>query len=395
MWQRYNQTTHIFEKSINNGASWTPMPIAASGIEGTLGKANLPATIAYEDEGNIFTVDQKIRTGYYPSLVLENNGLAVDSRNWWIRNDQSGNLTFQAINDANSNIIAQPLYLGRDNIAYATHLIVAGNTVLTGNVTVQGATQINKGMLRVEGARGAGAGAVGPGIEMFFQSGVAYIHPYDATTGTYPPLSLYGSSVSTGPLNVNGALTGTGDFKSTGVYFPGRVDVAGQQSSWYLASHGSHGLWSNTGLYLSGGLWVASNIYGQSWIYERARGLPIGYSESLGITVWANGGGVSGATGQVIVSRVGQTMLVNFTIQNIYVGASVSEIYISWGTASAGLGRYIGVPVLYHDGGANWSFVMGYSNPGETFIRVSRPSANFNPGVGNQQLMGIMIVPIG
>lgn len=53
MWQRWNQTTHIFEKSTDNGANWTPLGLNASIItEGIIGGAFLPSNIGYVSEGS-------------------------------------------------------------------------------------------------------------------------------------------------------------------------------------------------------------------------------------------------------------------------------------------------------------------------------------------------------
>jgi hypothetical protein len=59
-----------------------------------------------------------------------------------------------------------------------------------------------------------------------------------------------GVIVSGSDLHSNAAVISAG-----GIY-PGRQDApAGKQTSWYLASHGSYGLLTNTGLYLGGGLY--------------------------------------------------------------------------------------------------------------------------------------------
>jgi hypothetical protein len=62
-----------------------------------------------------------------------------------------------------------------------------------------------------------------------------------------------GVTTSGGNINTTGAIF------STGVYYPGRVDVAGQQGSWYLGSHAAYGLYSNTGLFLAGNLTVTAS----------------------------------------------------------------------------------------------------------------------------------------
>jgi hypothetical protein len=58
-----------------------------------------------------------------------------------------------------------------------------------------------------------------------------------------------------------GNITGPGYLQITGVVYPGRVDTPGSQGSWYLASHGSFGLYTNTGLYIAGALTVIGQAY--------------------------------------------------------------------------------------------------------------------------------------
>lgn len=48
----------------------------------------------------------------------------------------------------------------------------------------------------------------------------------------------------------------SGNVFTGGYVYPGRVDATASQTSWYLASHGSFGLYTNTGLYVAGGIWV-------------------------------------------------------------------------------------------------------------------------------------------
>lgn len=74
MWQRWNQTTHIFEKSDNNGGSWTPLGLSADIItEGALAKARQHAQVAYKDEANTFTLNQLISKSR-PELQLLHSG---------------------------------------------------------------------------------------------------------------------------------------------------------------------------------------------------------------------------------------------------------------------------------------------------------------------------------
>ena len=55
-------------------------------------------------------------------------------------------------------------------------------------------------------------------------------------------------------------LYATAHLIPTGSVYPGRQDTGVAQTSWALGSHGSYGLWSNTGLYLS------AQLYGVPWI---------------------------------------------------------------------------------------------------------------------------------
>jgi len=55
-------------------------------------------------------------------------------------------------------------------------------------------------------------------------------------------------------------LLNTGMVQPTGFVYPGRTDTGAAQGSWALGSHGSYGLWTNTGFYITG------YIYGMPWI---------------------------------------------------------------------------------------------------------------------------------
>jgi hypothetical protein len=98
-------------------------------------------------------------------------------------------------------------------------------------------------------------------------------------------LVVTGNITSSGSVNITGGLVVTGNIQSQGYVFPGRFDVAGVQGSWYLASHGSYGLYANTGFYLEGGIWTnavesRNHIRAAAGLYDYARGTPIG--------VWIN-----------------------------------------------------------------------------------------------------------
>ena len=133
-WQRFNRTTNVFEVSDDNGGSWQTLVIAAAGVNIPAPipptKPNLPASIAYEDEANIFVPPQQvnglltanggivsnssleIKNQPYPLITLVNNQDPVDARNFRFENwGQSFRLS--AINDAQSVSQAVPLTCNR------------------------------------------------------------------------------------------------------------------------------------------------------------------------------------------------------------------------------------------------------------------------------------------
>lgn len=75
MWQRWVAATKIFEKSSDNGASWTPLGLDASIItQGVFDPArlpavSLPANVAYKNINNNFSTTQNINGG----LVVSND----------------------------------------------------------------------------------------------------------------------------------------------------------------------------------------------------------------------------------------------------------------------------------------------------------------------------------
>jgi len=79
-----------------------------------------------------------------------------------------------------------------------------------------------------------------------------------------------------GSLAVGPRITVAGDILTNGPVYPGRFDTSWtQQGSWYLASHGSYGLYSNTGLYVESNIW-ANALLSRLGVYEHNRAVPMG-----------------------------------------------------------------------------------------------------------------------
>jgi hypothetical protein len=78
MWQRWNQSTHIFEKSDNDGATWLPLPLSGSIItEGQLTRAVMPTGTAYRDINNNFVAQTLAADSYISGGAAYLNFLAT------------------------------------------------------------------------------------------------------------------------------------------------------------------------------------------------------------------------------------------------------------------------------------------------------------------------------
>ena len=104
MWMRWNDTSHIFEQSFNDGASWAVLPLNASVInEGAINIARLPPNVAYNNLNNNFTVNQTTLglavTGPYSVLSITDTLGVVNSRLWRFVQYNDGKLKLESLDD--------------------------------------------------------------------------------------------------------------------------------------------------------------------------------------------------------------------------------------------------------------------------------------------------------
>lgn len=128
MWERWNQATKIFEKSTDNGASWSPLGLDASIItQGTLGAARLPANVALKDAVNVFTKYQTIAAepAGASEVRLYDNTQPVDRRLGRVIS-YAGNLYLVLTDDA-ITINHNQLILAADNTVRLTGSIFERN----------------------------------------------------------------------------------------------------------------------------------------------------------------------------------------------------------------------------------------------------------------------------
>lgn len=98
--------------------------VPASILTGTVAKANLPASIAYEDEANVFTQNQRISKAT-PDIQLNDTVQPADARLMRIHNT-GGSLVIDAANDAGSSF---------NNVLTVNR---SGNVLAGGNLTATG-----------------------------------------------------------------------------------------------------------------------------------------------------------------------------------------------------------------------------------------------------------------
>lgn len=141
MWQRWNSSTHIFEKSDNDGGSWVALPLNASVLnEGNLDSARLPNPITV----NLFV--EKTR----PELQIRSTGtskgryistsdnvfyltanISFDGSNWNL-DDTTKNGTIIALTPGNSNTVV--------------YIVTAGSNPATSRIIVLGVFTYSAGL---------------------------------------------------------------------------------------------------------------------------------------------------------------------------------------------------------------------------------------------------------
>jgi hypothetical protein len=264
--------------------------------------------------------------GTNSALYFSDTASPADARVWRVINYGDGFLRVEALTDAISAVQGQPLVLARTGaVTVGTALTVGttvtingGTAILTGGIAeirlIETAQAANAQMFRILAYQGLlqfwacsdntaaqtwplslmrGGGVLvharlqigntqGGGLSPSFPAWRNTGAQMECVLGDNTNWALVRAAcfvsvasgnnlvdLTCGATNFTAGVLVTGGFVdcrsyiiSTGVMYPGRIDIAGgaQQTSWYLASHGSYGLYSNTGLYLAGSLTVGADI---------------------------------------------------------------------------------------------------------------------------------------
>ena len=150
-----------------------------------------------------------------------------------------------------------------------------------------------------------------------------------------------------------GAVTVGTNLHTANQVYPGAITGAGVQSSWYLGSHSSYGLYSNTGLYVEGGMWnnyveARAHIRAADGVYDYGRNAPMGAWTDVpynAANFTSNNGAWNVAAANVVLHKycfIGKTMIINFVILNTTVQNNPSELRIAIPGGASGTGNSIG-----------------------------------------------------
>ena len=367
----------------------TGVSISSTGADTGTGDVTITASggggggDVYLNVANVFTQDQYISKSV-PILNFVETDRPADTKRW-VFASYASDFYFQAYNDS-GGVTSQVLLLKRTGEVLVTNHIIINNA--SARLMIGGQTA----------AYSAIRSGVGPRLECVAADNATWV-PVTAQNFTSMGTGNNLSDLTvTGGIQVNASLNATGNISagaaisSGGAMYPGRQDVPGtSQFTWYLASHGSYGLFSNTGLYLSGGLTInagganitgttnlnilnvnagpiegASFIRAAGYLYDRARPLPIFYPIDGGTITFSGWTYTSTISNEYYLGGHYLVWNMGFT-GNVPAGVSTVAI-----TLPAGYTPHM-----------NWSGALGYCNNGGTtraghwYVNTSSPWVTF------------------
>jgi hypothetical protein len=362
-------------------ATSTPLKLYRDGTSvhgGNITIGSTRPTIVLQHAGSVSK--GRVMTVTAPGDIWLTRNLAYDGTNWLLDNtaivgslfglDQTGNLQFYHVPAAANPGVLTPRF----------------TVVSTATTAIYGRTQIGGTTSAYPSLRaGNGVGGMTTALEVVtadnanwatmraanFVSVVGANNLADLTCG--PTNFTAGLTVTAGNSSIAGNVDFTGGHVrvtvgrlSTGEYiFPGPLTAPGTiQQSWYIASHSTYGLYTNTGLYCVGPIYTASIVQAGGAIVEYNR------ANAMGHWIEFTPSFVSGATIQSITTSryniVGKmvTYIFYMTI-NIPVAVSYMQWYIpiaanKYCGHSGWLGQYACMHQTYD--GYNTSFSsLGYN----------------------------------
>ena len=225
--------------------------------------------------------------GAPPAITLTDTSQGIDLRIFSVVNS-SATFTVNAYNDALTSILSTPLLLTRaGDVRVGRLLQIGGGGTANPGLGVGGGVGEYSTALQVGTADNSNWATVRAGN--FVSSGGGN-NLADLTCGT--------TNFTNGIYVSSGNIVGAGYLQIIGAVYPGRVDTTAQQGSWYLASHGSYGLYTNTGLYFATGAITSGAVAaGQIFVQMQAGAIAIGVNGTAAANeaIFYNANGAMGA----------------------------------------------------------------------------------------------------
>lgn len=291
--------------------------------------------VARRDSSNTFAAAQIIAAPT-PVLALQESGAPADAR--YFRMFGSGQqLIIDAPNDGWTSGVGVLALTRQGDLSVGRNLTVTGtggNVALTNFANLFSQDQeIHKDYPRLgfwHNAAPADArlwrifgGANEPGGGGAQGLGMAALNDA-ATAGLSYPLILSRN----GDVHVGRHLV------TTNWVYPGNIVTAGIQSSWYLSSHSSYGLYTNTGLYVESNLWANSieargYVRAATGLYDYGRGTPIGdWVQWTGASFGPGSAGTWTVTAYTLYyMRIGKTTFIRINITASNLSANNNHVY--------------------------------------------------------------------
>jgi hypothetical protein len=301
------------------------------------------SNIARRDVANVFTALQTM-----PNLILESAGVyyymknttgGVNAKNWLVQ-DVGGFLRFGALNDALG------AWQGFMQLGRTGGLELSGALLLPAIGAVNPALKFGGTTTAFPALRNSSADAA---LEVISADSPASVFaPIRAasfisttTANSLGDLTCRGATNFMAGITVSaggGSITGTlvvnqvdinaGNLWTAGGYiYPANANAgAAKQSTWYLGSHGSYGLYTNTGLYLEGAVWpnyieARAHIRAAGGLYDYARANPIGWVIGVNPNSYISAPHLPYA-GTMCYARMGKMMFIQFLISGTVNGGA-------------------------------------------------------------------------
>lgn len=226
------------------------------------------------------------------------------------------------------------------------------------------------------------------------------IRTYDYSGTGYCP---FAASV----IASTGNISCGGNFHNTGGYiYPGRTDMSGaEQGNWFLASHGSYGLSTNTGFYVEGAVWTylvearthvraATDVYAGGSFLEKGRGYALGHwNNTHPISLYAATGAWTGTVAYSGYTMIGHTVIFNFAVENSTLSAATQNIYLNLPFYNSGGYHHMCYARVYIPG-IGTTGCNAYAPVGGYLLYIERDAPAVFPAGGGYHVYGQLIFRI-